>query len=137
MSRTTSFRMINPPPEPPYVTGPDGLPVENPRAGEPQPFIGMGVTHTVPTMVDGEVLEVAQTAYIGGPRFLKAHPKALPSQLLPVEVSDDGLVITATGAAALILAAHDQFEECDPPKKTTPRQKAPDTTTEAPAGEEA
>lgn len=134
MPDTQSFRLIEPIPEPPYLTGEDGHPVENPRAGEPQPFVGVGVSHAVPTMVGDEILEVAQTVYLGGPGFLKAHPKALPSQLLPVEVSDDGQVITAHGVAARILSAHDSFTECEPPKKTS---KSKSTPSESPAGEEA
>lgn len=120
MSQPQSFRLINPPPEADHITDPEtGRPVPNPRAGEPQPFVGLGVSHAVPTMVGSDVLEVAQTVYIGGPTFLKAHPQALPSQLLPVEVSDDGQIITASGIAARILAAHEQFEETDPPKSTS------------------
>lgn len=127
--KSRCFRLINPPPEHTHITDPaTGEPVENPRAGEPQPFLGVGRSYAVPTMVGGELIPVAQTAYVGVPGFLKAHRQALPSQLLPVDVSEDGQVITATGVAAQLLAEHDLFEECDPPKRVTAKAAKAETT---------
>lgn len=94
---------------PPYLTGSDGQPVENPAAGSPEPLQHVSLVVGVPTMVDGELVDVAQTVElkpIAGTRIVKV---------------DDALVANAMGA-------HPHFHETDAPSQKD--LKAARTTTE-------
>lgn len=130
------FRLRKPPAEPTHITGPEGEPVDNPRAGEPRPFAGVSVEFAVPTMVDDRSAMVRQSVWVGTRDFLKQQAGALPSQCFEIEVAEDGQTITAEGFAARVLAEHDRFEPCDAPRKAR-AQRTSVTTDETPTGEEA
>lgn len=103
---------------PAHLTGSDGQPVENPAAGSPEPLQQVSLVVGVPTMVGGDLVDVAQTVElkpIAGTRILKV---------------DDALVASAMGG-------HPHFHEIDAPSQKDLKGARSTTEDARAAGEEA
>lgn len=69
---------------PPYLTGKDGQPVENPAAGTPEPLVEERLTIGVPTKVGNDIIAVPQPVTlkpIPGTRILKVDDPLAASAL--------------------------------------------------------
>lgn len=96
----------------------NGQEVENPAAGTPEPISEVSLTVGVPTMVDGELLPIAQTVTL----------KPIPgTRILKVE---DALVANAMGS-------HPLLHEIDAPSKKDLAGARTTTEDARSAGEEA
>lgn len=84
---------------PTHLTGPDGLPVDNPEAGQLEPAREMALTIGVPTQVGRDIISIPQAVTlepIAGTRVFKI---------------DDPLV-------ANVLGDHPHLHEVDPPDRS-------------------
>ncbi len=119
-TRTRFFALANPTYEPAYVTDPaSGEPVENPRAGEPRPFNHWLVTIATPTMVDGDVVDVAEPIVVAcdltPDAALQAH-QANGVSIHAVETHENGTVVQVDDARLQnVFAASDAWTEVEPP----------------------
>lgn len=104
---------------PPFLTGKDGKPVENPAAGSPEPVQNVSLVVGVPTQTpSGEIIDVATSVEL----------KAIPgTRILKI---DDVLVASAMGG-------HPHFHEVDAPSKQDLAGARSTTEDARAAGEEA
>jgi hypothetical protein len=103
---------------PPFIRQ-GGKLVPNPKAGEPEPLNSIGVPIQIPVMADGEVIDSTQTYRIEPAQKLGDGDWAriVPDTRI-VEVNHEGL--------ANVLRTLAGYVDCDPPKKSTPKQSKED-----------
>lgn len=102
---------------PTHLAGSDGQPVENPAAGSPEPLQAVSLVVGVPTMVDGDLVDIATSVElkpIAGTRLVKV---------------DDPLVASAMGS-------HPHFHEIDAPSQKDLKGARSTTEDARAAGEE-
>lgn len=119
-TRTRFFALANPTYEPDYVTDPEsGDPAPNPLAGEPRPFNHWLVTIATPTMVDGDVVDIAEPIVVAcdltPDAALQAH-QANGVSIHAVETHENGTVVQVDDARLQnVFAASDAWAEVEPP----------------------
>lgn len=84
--------------------------------GDPGPLIEVGLSMTIPTIVDGEIVDATQGIRIQPDDKLAGHARIVPGTRI---------VHTRDQRIASVLLSSNQYDQVDPPKTTRkPQEKS-------------
>jgi hypothetical protein len=106
---------------PPFITGPDGEPKPNPRAGQPEPLNNIGIPVSIPQEVEGlgvvdqaVRVTIAQAPQLGDPKGPPVTPKGVltGTRIIP----GTRTLESRQPAVVAVLLETGHYQPCDPPK---------------------
>lgn len=112
--------------EPTHKQGPEG-PVENPKAGELQPFKEFRTVVAIPSIEDGEIVNVTEklVVTVGPPEDAEQLLQEGATVVQVEPVGDERTFAIRDAKVAAILEASGTFEEVDQPRAAQPHVARP------------